>query len=288
MFFRHDYAHFEKIVNYPPESKLYVIPSNVSYFLTRFCIEVRHIFQAISIQETRATYREQVAHKYPSALNQVFKQMWFFGNHSNMARNSGRNGLADAPLAWVIGQLHHYLRLRFDEGKLHQRFPSYPRSVNLAGAQAEGPSLAAASTSGTANNLSNTSTNVEAVRAAPTSRLPPWIYKDIKKVRAFKRFLHGHNQRTPGRYGDQTFEEIHITVRLRNFGRNNADLTMVPGYQVVADGRKWVWRKLPAERAQTCRWMIGIRKPAPIPSIDEGTMLPLEAALLGLSWCLNT
>jgi hypothetical protein len=242
----------------------------------------------MSIQETRATYHEQVAHEHPGASGQVFKQMWFSGNHSNMARNSGRNGLADAPLAWVIGQLHRHLKLRFDEGKLHQRFPSYPRSVNLAGGQAEGPSLVAASTGDTANNSSNTSSNVEAVRAAPTGRLPRWIHKDIKKVGAFEKFLHGYNQRTPGRYGNQTFEEVHTTVRLRGFGRNNADSTMVPGYQVIADGRKWVWRRLPPERAQDRRWMIGNKKPAPIPSIDEGIMLPLEAALLGLSWCLNT
>jgi hypothetical protein len=34
--FRHDYAHFENIVNYPPESKLHVIPSNCMIFSQPF------------------------------------------------------------------------------------------------------------------------------------------------------------------------------------------------------------------------------------------------------------
>jgi len=160
--------------------------------------------------------------------------------------------------------------------------------MNLAGAHVAAPVPAVASTSGTTNNSSEASTLVEATRATQTGALPRWIDKDIKRVGPFKSFLHGRNQRTPGHYGDQTFEEVHITVRLRGFGRNKDDSSMVPGYQVVADGRKWVWRSLPPERAKTRRWMIGDKKPAPILSIDEGTMLPLEAALLGLSWCVDT
>jgi len=213
--------------------------------------------------------------------NQVFKQMWFLGNHANMARNTSRRGFADAPLAWVIGQLHAYLHLRFDEGRLHERFPSYPRSMNLAG-----PISVAASTSGTAGNSSIPSVNAPALGPAPTRPLPRWIHKDVKTFGAFKTFCHGWRQRTPGRYGDRTSEEVHITVRLRGFGRNRADSVMVPGYKAVADGRKWIWVRLPSERTKTMR-CASDRRPAALPSINEGTMLPLEAALLGLSWCLD-
>ncbi|KAF8849584.1 hypothetical protein BDZ45DRAFT_752588 [Acephala macrosclerotiorum] len=260
--FRKDSAHFEHIVRHPPK-------------------EVRYVFQAISIHETRATYHEEVAQKHTDASNQIFKQMWFLGNHSNMAWNTSHRGFADAPLAWMIGQLHAHLHLRFDEGRLHERFPTYPRSMNLAG-----PISVAASTSGTASNSSTPSTNALALRPAPTGPLPHWIHKDVKASGAFKTFCHGWNQRTPGRYGDRTSEEVHITVRLRGFGRNRADSVMVPGYQAVADGRKWTWVRVPLERTKTIRWGAGDRRPAALPSIDEGTMLPLEAALLGLSWCL--
>jgi hypothetical protein len=284
--FRNDYAHFESIVTCPPESKLtYLTPEIASHFLTNSCAAVRHVFQATSIQETRATYHEQVAQQQPSASNQVFKQMWFFGNHSSMGRNTGRNGFADAPLAWMIGQLHHYLRLRFDEVKLHKRFPSYPRSVNLA--DVARPIRAVVSTTDTGNSSSNASTHIEGIGAAPTGPLPRWIHNDIKKFGAFKRFCHGWNQRTPGCYGDRAFEEVHITVRLRGFGRNRTDSSMIPGYQIVADGRTWVWRRLPPERAKTRRWITGEKKPAALPFINEAKMLPLEAALLGLSWCLE-
>jgi hypothetical protein len=278
--FRKDFPHFERIVHYPPEGKLHARPLNIP---THSCLEVRHVFQAISIHETRATYHEEVAQKHTDDSNPVFKQMWFLGNHSNMARNTSRRGFADAPLAWMIGQLHHYLHLRFDEEKLHARFPSYLRSMNLAG-----PITIPASTSSTASNSSTPSVDVPTLRPAPTGPLPRWIYKDVKTYGAFKTFCHGWNQRTPGRYSDRTSEEIHITVRLRGFGRNRADSVMVPGYQAVADGRNWIWVRVPSERTKTRRWGASDRKPTALPSIDEGTMLPLEAALLGLSWCLDT
>lgn len=244
------------------------------------------MFQATSIHETRATYHEQLAEKHTGNSNQVFKQMWFLGNHSNMARNTSRRGFADAPLAWMIGQLHHHLHLRFDEGKLHARFPSYPRSMNLAG-----PRQVRTSTSSTASTASNTytpSVHAPALEPTQTETLPRWIHKDVKKIGAFKTFCHGWNQRAPGRYGGRTYEEVHITVRLRGFGRNRADSVMVPGYEAVADGRKWIWVRVPSEKARTMRWGASDRRPAALPSIDEGTMLPLEAALLGLSWCLDT
>ncbi|CZR55735.1 uncharacterized protein PAC_05623 [Phialocephala subalpina] len=265
--FRKDYAHFERVMKRPPNS-------------------ARHVFQAISVQEARATYREQVAQKQSRTTNQVFKQMWFAGNHGNMAQDNGRSGFADAPLAWMIGQLHHYLRVRFDEGKLHMRFPSYHSSKNLAGACVTLPPSAAPSASDSSNRASN-STFVQATGVAPTGSLPRWIYNDVKAPGAFKTFCHGWNQRTPGRYGELTFEEVHITVRLRGFGLNRADASMVPGYYFVDDGRRWVWRRLPQEKVKTLRWIAGDKKPAPMPFIDEGKMLPLEAALLGLSWCLD-
>jgi hypothetical protein len=263
-------------------------PQIALYLLTHSCAAVRHVFQAISIQEPRATYHEQVAQQQPGVSNQVFKQMWFFGNHSNLARNTGRNGFADVPLAWMIGLLHHHLNLRFDERKLHKRFPLYHASMNLAGAHIAGPIPAAASAPGTANGSSNTNTHVQPIHAAPTGPLPRWIHNDIKVFGTVKTFCHGWNQRTPGCYGDQTFEEIHITVRLRGFGRNKTDSSMIPGYQIVADGRQWVWRRLPPERAKTRRWITADKRPTPMSSINEGKMLPLEAALLGLSWCLDT
>jgi hypothetical protein len=200
-----------------------------------------------------------------------------------MARNTGRSGFADAPFAWVIGQLHYHLHLRFDEGKLHERFPSYPKSMNLAG-----PIPGATSTSGTANYSSTTTTQVPKAGSAGTGRLPRWIHKDVKVLNTFKMFCHGRNQRTPGRYGDRTFEEVHITIRLRGFGRNKADSVMIPGYQAVTNAGKWGWRRLPSERSKTLCWITDDKKPAALPSIDEGKMLPLEAALLGLTWCLDT
>jgi hypothetical protein len=206
--------------------------------------------------------------------------MWFLGNHSNMAQNTGRSGFADAPLAWIIGQLHYYLHLRFDEGELYKR---YPKSMNLAGSIPE-----ATSTFAPANNSSTTTSYVQTVGGLGTGPLPHWMCQDIKVFNAFKTFCHGWNQRTPGRYGDQTFEEVHITIRLRGFGRNKADSVMIPGYKFVADAEKWVWYILPSKRSKILHWITNDKKPEALSSIDEGKMLPLEAALLGLSWCLDT
>jgi hypothetical protein len=245
------------------------------------CTEVRHIFQAISIHESRATYHEQVAQQQSSVSNQVLKQMWFLGNHSDMARNTGYSGFADAPLAWMIGQLQHYLHLRFDEGKLHKRFRSYSESMNLGR-----PISGAASTSATANNSSTTIAHVQTVGTVGTP-LPCWIKQDIKVFNAFKTFCHGWNQRTPGRYGNRTFEEAHITIRLRGFGRKKADLVMIPGYQAVGTTGKWVRFRQPSWRSKFLRWITNNKIPTALPFIREGKMLPLEAALLGLSWYLD-
>lgn len=280
--FRKDYAHFERIVRSPPDSELLCTPS-APHLLTSPLAAVLHVFQAISIHETRATYHEQVAQQQPDVTSQVFKQMWFVGNHGNMAQDNGHSGWADAPLAWMIGQLHHHLRLPFDEGKLHKRFPSYPASSNLAGFNI--PSSPAEAPSASTNSSSET----QAIGAVPTGRLPPWINDDVMAAGAFKTFCHGWNQRAPGRYGERTFEEVHVTVRLRRFGRNRGDASMIAGYHLVPDGGQWFWRRLPQERARARNllWINGDTKPAAMPFIKEGTLLPLEAALLGLSWCLN-
>jgi hypothetical protein len=101
-------------------------------------------------------------------------------NRPNTYARIWRNLALHSPAAWVIGQLHCHLRLRFDEGKLHKRFPLYPKSMKLAGAHVAAPVPAVASTSGTTNNSSEASTLVEATRATQTGALPRWIDKDIK------------------------------------------------------------------------------------------------------------
>jgi len=209
-------------------------------------------------------------------------------NRPNTYARIWRNLALHSPAAWVIGQLHCHLRLRFDEGKLHKRFPLYPKSMNLAGAHVAAPVPAVASTSGTTNNSSEASTLVEATRATQTGALPRWIDKDIKRADPSSRSFMDGTSGLQVVMATKPSRKSTSRYAFAAFGRNKDDSSMVPGYQVVADGRKWVWRSLPPERAKTRRWMIGDKKPAPILSIDEGTMLPLEAALLGLSWCVDT
>jgi hypothetical protein len=138
--------------------------------LTDSCAAVRHVFQALSIHESRAMFHEQVAQQDLCDLNEVLKQMSFLGNHSDMAQNAGRSGFADPPAAWIIGQLQYHLHLRFDEGKLHERFCSYPKPMNLAGTI-----RGAASTSGTANNCSTTTADVQTDGATVNVYRPHWI-----------------------------------------------------------------------------------------------------------------
>jgi hypothetical protein len=294
--FRKDYAHFESIVRSPPLRKLNKSPLSTFYLLTIHHAGVRHVFHAVSIHETRATYGEQLAYQQLGAGHQILKQMWFLGNHGHIGQDNGRSCLADAPLAWMVAQLHHSLGLRFDEDALHRRFPSYPETANIAPPihSAAPPSSSSSSLTATSavfsnstHNLSIVSTDTQVVNASPTGAPPEWIQDEIKAAGAFKTFFHGWNQRSPGRYGQRTSEEIHLTVRLRGFGLDQKDSSMVPGYQLSSQGGRAIWIRLPPKGAKSFLWVNGDKKPKALPYLNEGTMLQLEAALLGRSWCLE-
>jgi hypothetical protein len=80
---------------------------------------VRHAFQALAIDEQRGNF--QAAIWVPkevspnSAANngpqQVLKQMWFPGVHSNVGGGYEKHGLSDTAFLWMLAQVENMLQL---------------------------------------------------------------------------------------------------------------------------------------------------------------------------------
>ncbi len=72
-------------------------------------------FQALAIDERRASYRPTLWNQQPHArsLGQVVRQAWFAGVHSDVGGGYPwhQRGLAGITLRWMINQVHQHLRL---------------------------------------------------------------------------------------------------------------------------------------------------------------------------------
>ncbi len=62
---------------------------------------VKHGYQALAIDEQRGPYLPTVWNN-PESPGQVIEQVWFAGVHSDVGGGSGRVGLSDTALSWMI------------------------------------------------------------------------------------------------------------------------------------------------------------------------------------------
>ena len=145
----------------------------------------------------------------PQGDTRQLKQVWFLGTHGDLGWDDSSGGLVDAPLAWMLQQLKTAVRLECKANDLEERFPrSSPAYI-----------------------------------PAKTGSSHEWVFDPVRKTYAGIITLMGRKTRTPGRYhreGMMTSEEIHISVRLRDYGPSQQD-PPIPGYSLDEVDGKYVW-----------------------------------------------
>jgi hypothetical protein len=175
------------------------------------------------------------------------KQVYFPGNHSDLVWENEQGGVVDIPLSWMIEQLHTHIGLRFKRDVLVQRFPRMNQQPVPLGNGAE----------------------------------HSWAYDKVSRASSGIRLCFGRKNRVPGSYyrdNMETREEIHVSARLRNYGRTERDPS-VTGYRLEnsPDG--------------SFHWMQGfgrVRTGSSDSSLEsyyipEAALGTLEAELLGIS-----
>jgi hypothetical protein len=173
-------------------------------------------------------------------------QVWFPGTHGDIGWET-ETGLSEAPLAWMIQQLHTLVGIQFDECALQARFPAY---------------------------------------GAPAGEIaaPAWLKSQTHHPSCALLLFMGRKARVPGGYdrpGMLTNERIHISARLRS-GSLPLEKA-IPGYRAHPDSDgTYYWIRKPTSGF----WNLGSTPTLPSSTqtrIREATLGDLEAALLGLS-----
>src|SRR4029079_14577906 len=82
---------------------------------------VRHAFQALAIDERRGNFQAAIwvpaispdseANRQALGPQQVLKQMWFPGVHSNVGGGYENHGLSDTAFLWMLSQVESMLQL---------------------------------------------------------------------------------------------------------------------------------------------------------------------------------
>jgi uncharacterized protein (DUF2235 family) len=113
--------------------------SAFAFHETQLGAHIRHAFQALAMDEQRGNFQPAIwvpmhcssseANRGAKGPQQVLKQMWFPGVHSNIGGGYEKHGLSDTALLWMISQIGNMLELdqktivRGLDTKADERFP---------------------------------------------------------------------------------------------------------------------------------------------------------------------
>ncbi|KAF5861013.1 hypothetical protein ETB97_000841 [Aspergillus alliaceus] len=81
--------------------------------------DVQHAFQALSLDETRNTYKPVLWHLLKKHDGQELLQVWFSGYHSDVGGGAKNPRLSDITLAWMVGQCTKDNQLSIDMDYFH-------------------------------------------------------------------------------------------------------------------------------------------------------------------------
>ena len=76
---------------------------------SRLCANIEVAIQALALNERRKHFQPTVWEVNPLATNQILKQCWFLGTHSDVGGGNQDTGLANITLVWMIAQLEKYV-----------------------------------------------------------------------------------------------------------------------------------------------------------------------------------
>ncbi len=211
------------------------------------------LLHALALHETRGPFKPTLMH-IGETTDQSLDQVWFPGSHGDVGRENETGCIGDAVLAWIICRLEEAGDIVFDEDKLRDRFPRMGAQIPLSQVYA---------------------------------RRTEFGFLDPMR-RPFKGLwrLMGRETRVPGssyQFGFNTNESVHVTARLRGYGRLPGQ-PAVPGYKQVEKDGAFSWVK-----HQETSWGVGKKVPswgsmAPPPlTVPEAPLSQREAELLGIS-----
>jgi hypothetical protein len=110
------------------------VPGNLDKVFTEFYkfhdtglgLHIDNAFHALALDERRKAFLPTLWHvdskakDDPKARNQVLKQVWFAGVHSNVGGGYDEHGLSDITLAWMASEVDALLAIDFDYLKLNR------------------------------------------------------------------------------------------------------------------------------------------------------------------------
>lgn len=104
------------------------IPGNFDKVFTEFYkfhdtglgLHVDNAFHALALDERRKAFLPTLWQQDEAAKDQVLKQVWFAGAHSNVGGGYDEHGLSDITLAWMASEVDKLLAIDFDYLKLRR------------------------------------------------------------------------------------------------------------------------------------------------------------------------
>lgn len=110
------------------------IPGNIDKVFTEFYkfhdtglgLHIDNAFHALALDERRKAFQPTLWHQNPKAKDddkakeQVLRQVWFTGAHSNVGGGYDEHGLSDITLAWMASEVDRFLDIDFEYLKLRR------------------------------------------------------------------------------------------------------------------------------------------------------------------------
>lgn len=85
-------------------------PRKLKFINSTLCPNIDNAFQALSLHEHRRHF-QAIVWKKPSGTNQILKQCWFHGFHSDIGGGNEEGIFAHFPLMWMFDQMMGFVKL---------------------------------------------------------------------------------------------------------------------------------------------------------------------------------
>ncbi|KAL0265059.1 hypothetical protein SLS55_001017 [Diplodia seriata] len=166
----------------------------MSFFDTKLANCVDYAFQALALDERRASFAPALWEKPRDNTRTVLRQVWFPGVHSNVGGGYDDQQLANVTLAWMVSQLQPFLDFKvkyvFDQEEANDRFYKRQRKESPPRPWSFG-------------EIPNSSAGIYSL--AGSTKRTPGLYTSTDP----------HTGRSTGRPLRDTCEYVHASVRTR-------------------------------------------------------------------------
>jgi hypothetical protein len=85
----------------------------LSHVNSRLCENVDVAIQALALNERRKHFQATMWKANPHLKDQILKQCWFLGSHSDVGGGNKRRSLSNISLVWMLAQLDEHVDINF-------------------------------------------------------------------------------------------------------------------------------------------------------------------------------